>query len=285
MNKFFKIISVVLVVFTVYLTTLYFMQNYLLFYPSKKYKSPTDISLAEFSENLLTAEDNTKIMSWYHEGDKNKPAILFLHGNAGQIATFAPHLLPLTKAGYAVLMMEYRGFGNTKGSISQQTVVKDAALAFDWLKSQGYPEIVVYGYSFGTAFSSALTDIRPVDRLILTAPFSALDKLVSEKPVPFAKFALKDKYKSTEYLKKYSAPLLIIHGKKDKLIPYHHAQMLFEVALSEKKQIELLDDEAHASVFFEEKNIPFILKFLEKETETIDMATPPEFENQVKNKE
>ena len=201
-------------------------------------------------------------MTWYYRGDKNKPAILFLHGNAGQIATFAPHLIPYIKAGYTVLMMEYRSFGNTKGSITQKTILQDAAFAFDWLKGQGYSQIIVYGYSFGTAFASALSEVRQPDGLVLTAPFSALDKLVSEKPVPFAKFVLKDRYRSVDYLKKYKAPLLIVHGKKDKLIPYHHSKILFDNALSQEKQIKLLDNETHTSVFFNQKSVPFVLEFL-----------------------
>lgn len=264
MKRFLKLFLLCFAIFAVYLGVLYFIQNDLLFYPSKVYKAPADVSVPDFAENILKASDGTDIMTWYYQGDENKPAVLFLHGNAGQIATFAPSLYPIAKEGYSVLMMEYRGFGNTQGSISQKTVVQDAALAFDWLKNRGYSTVVVYGYSFGTAFSCALTDVRDVDGLILTAPFSALDKLVSEKPVPFAKLVLKDRYHSVDYLRKYKAPLLIIHGKKDRLIPYHHAQILFDNALSQEKQIKLLDGETHRSVLFEGKNIPFILDFLKE---------------------
>lgn len=264
MKKAFKIFLVCCAVLVVYLGVLYSIQDYLLFNPNKNYQSAEDISLSGFSEVLLQASDGTEIMNWYHQGDKNKPAILFLHGNTGQIAYLAPAMPPLLKAGYTLLMMEYRGFGNTKGNISQKAVVEDAALAFDWLKNKGYSKVVVYGYSFGTAFSSALTEVRNVDGLILTAPFSSLYQLVSEKPVPFAKYILKDKYVSVDYLKKYSGPLLIIHGKNDELIPYHHAEKLFENAISPDKELKLLDGETHHSIFFENKNIPYILEFLKR---------------------
>ena len=261
MRKISKIALFCLVAFAVYLGTLYFIQNSLLFYPDMVYQAPKDEVAAEFSEKLLQTADGNNIMTWYHQGDKTKPAVLFLHGNAGQIATFATNLLPLAKAGYAVLMVEYRGFGNTKGDISQKTEVQDITYAFDWLQAQGYPKIIVYGYSFGTAFTCALTEVRQPDGLILTAPFSALDKLVSEKPFPFAKYVLKDTYKSVDYLKKYTGPLLIIHGRKDKLIPYHHAQILYDNAVSLEKKIVPLDNENHVTVFFEEKNIPYVMEF------------------------
>lgn len=264
MKKVLKIFLFCCGIFVAYLVTLYSIQDYLLFNPNKNYQSAEDISISGFSEVLLKASDGTEIMTWYHKGDENKPAILFLHGNTGQIAYLAPAMPPLLDAGYTVLMMEYRGFGKTKGNISQKTVVEDAALAFDWLKNKGYSKVVVYGYSFGTAFSSALTEVRNVDGLILTAPFSSLYQLVSEKPVPFAKYVLKDKYMSVDYLKKYSGLLLIIHGKNDTLIPYHHAETLFENAISPDKELKLLDNETHHSVFFENKNIPYILEFLKK---------------------
>lgn len=263
MKKISKIVLFGCVVFAVYLGTLYFIQNSLLFYPDPRYHAPTGEMATEFAENVLQAADGNSIMTWYHQGDKEKPAVLFLHGNAGQIATFAADLFPLTKAGYGVLMVEYRGFGNTKGNISQKTEVQDITRAYDWLQAQGYPKIIVYGYSFGTAFTCALTEARQPDGLILTAPFSALDKLVSEKPFPFAEYVLKDTYKSVDYLKKYTGPLLIIHGKKDTLIPVHHAQILYDNAVSPEKQIVLLDNESHTSIFFQEKNIPYIMEFLQ----------------------
>ena len=80
----------------------------------------------------------------------------------------------------------------------------------------------------------------------------------------FFRFILKDKYPSVELVKKYDAPLLITHGKKDTVIPYHHAQILFDNASSKDKQIKLFDNETHISLFYEEKNIPVILEFLKK---------------------
>ena len=218
--------------------------------------------MPEFSEESLHTSDGIDIMMWYHEGETNKPAILFLHGNSGQISKFASNLQVLARAGYSVLMMEYRSFGNTPGIITEKTVGNDAALAFDWLKAKGHRKIIVYGYSFGTAFASVLTSLRQMDGLILTAPFASLDRLVSEKPVPFARLALKDRYKSAKFLKRYKGPLLIVHGKEDTLIPYHHALIVFDKAASPQKQLKLLDGETHRSVFFDKKNIPFVLEFL-----------------------
>ena len=256
-----KVILFIGYLFCLYLAFLYFFQNDLLFSPDKQYKSPQNLSLP-FREEKILGSENIAVMNWYYPGDKNKPAVLFFHGNAGQIADFAPALMPIIKAGYPVLAMEYRGFGNTKGTISQSTLFQDAANAYDFLESKGHTHIVAYGYSFGCAFAAGLTSLRPVDGLILTAPFFSLKEIVSEKPVPLGKFLLRDSYPSYQYIRDYKGPVLIIHGKRDNLIPYHHSQDLYNQSQSAKKQLQFLDNDNHISLFWKQKNIPFILDFL-----------------------
>ena len=200
----------------------------------------------------------------YYKGDIDKPAILFFHGNAGQIATFASNLRPLIENNYTVFAVEIRTFGGTKGKLTQENLFKDAATAFDLLKKEGYKTIVVYGYSFGTSIASGLTSLRDIDGLILTSAFSSLENLVSEKPIPLAPYLLKYKLPSIKYISQYKKPLLLIHSKKDKLIPYHHSQWLYDASPSEHKEIHFLENESHNSTYYKGKNIPYILDFLKK---------------------
>ena len=248
-----------------YIGGLYALQDDLIFYPQHNHITPKEAQLSQFKEIDVTAEDGTKIRLWYSAGDKKEPAILYFHGNAYQNAFFAPYLQSFIDDGSAVAMMEYRGFAGTEGELKQKNVFSDAALAFDWLKKQGYSQIIVYGYSFGCAVSLGLSTLRTPDKMILTAPFSSLKRLVKEKPVPFAGLVLRDEYPSDEYIKNYHNPLLIVHGKKDRLIPYHHAEILYENSASEDKMLVLLPDENHQTIFMGEKNLPEIFKWLYRE--------------------
>lgn len=259
--KFFKIFCI-LAVF--YIGILYFFQNNFLFFPDIQYINPMQAGYGEFNEITLQAQDGNPIRTWYFEGDKTKPAILFLHGNAGQISVFVPALMPLVKNGYTVLAMEYRNFAGVPGKITQKDVFNDGAIAFDFLKEQGYPKVVVYGYSFGSAFSSGVISLRQADGLILTSPFYSLKSLVKEKPIPFAYLILKDEYPSYKFVEKFDKPLLIIHGKEDKLIPPHHARALFDIATSDKKEIYFLDGQNHNQTYFDGVNMPYILDFLKR---------------------
>ena len=248
-----------------YICGLYAFQDKLIFYPHKYYQNPGTSRLSQFKEVYVSAEDGTELRFWYSAGNKEKPAILYFHGNAFQNAFFAPYLKPFINDGYAVLMMEYRGFGKTEGHLSQDTVFQDAATAFDWLQKQNYPQIIVYGYSFGCAVSLGLSTLRTPDKMILTAPFASLIRLVKEKPVPLAGLVLRDHYQSEEFIKNYHNPLLIIHGTEDRLIPYHHSEILYENSVSDDKTLVLLPSETHQTVFMGEKNLPSVFKWLQRE--------------------
>jgi pimeloyl-ACP methyl ester carboxylesterase len=264
MKSYAKILLALTAIFGLYILFLWSMQRYLLFWPSHDYVSPQEADLPEFTENPITATDGTVFMTWYAAGDKSKPAILFFHSNAFQISEFAPHLMPFVANGYGILAMEYRNFGNTKGTTLQEDIFADAATAYDWLQAQGYPEIIVYGYSYGTAVASGLTTLRPVEKLILTAPFASMRGLVAEKSVPLGSLVMRDTYPSKDYLQQYHGALLIIHGKKDLLIPVHHGQMLYDAAASADKELVLLPATNHHNIFFKEKNLPIIFAWMEK---------------------
>jgi len=265
MNKKLKKISLAIVIFCViYFSVLYFFQIHFLFGPDTKYKTPQESGFEMFTEKVVTAKDGTQIMTWYFEGDKDKPLILFFHGNTGLMARFAPAITKLTNEGYSVAMIEYRGFGNTKGTISQETAFSDAVHFYDYYKNKTDKKIIFYGYSFGCAFAMGLTQYREPDAIILTAPFSSLYQEVKEYPVPLAFLVLKDNYPSDEYIKNIKCPILFIHGTKDMLIDSSHSQKLYDLAPVEEKQIVFVDGINHHDIFFKEHNNPIILEWLKQ---------------------
>ena len=192
--------------------------------------------------------DGTKVMTWSKDGNKDMPALLFFHGNRGQIAEFAPQIIRFNNDGYAVFLAEYRGYGNSEGKINQQKMFSDGSEIYDWIKKQGYSKIIVIGYSFGCAASIGLADKRKVDGLILISPFASLSRLVSEK-YPFSDWVLKDDYPSETTIQKLTAPILIIHGTADALVPIHHAKVLYEQR-SKDTTLHLLEQKDHRETFW-----------------------------------
>ncbi len=261
-KKIIKILISVLIFCVIYFSILYFFQINFLFGHDTNYKTPQEAGFGMFKEEPITAKDGTQVMTWYFEGDNDKPLILFFHGNTGLMARFTPAITKLTSEGYSVAMIEYRGFGNTKGRISQETEFSDAVSFYDYYKNKTNKEIILYGYSFGAAFVMGLTQYRNPDGIILTAPFSSLYQEVKEFPVPLAFLVLRDKYPSDEYIKNIKCPILFVHGKKDRLIKCSHSQKLFDLAPVEDKQIVFVEGIDHHDIFFKEHNIPIMLKWL-----------------------
>lgn len=251
--------------FVIYLICLYAVQDKLIFFPDKNYVGPQSAGAANFTEVPLVTADSRMIMSWYVKGDIDKPAILFFHGNAGQIATFAPKLEIYRAAGYSILMPEYRGFASTTGELTEDTMYADAIIAFDYLQRQlKHKQIVVFGYSMGTAQASFVADIRHADALILAAPFSSLYRLVGEKHIPFAQRVLKKRLESEKYIAEYKNPLLVVHGGSDSLIPPHHSQIMFNRAVSKDKEFVLVPGVNHNQLFYDEENHQVIFNWLQR---------------------
>lgn len=262
MRILLKICTILVGLVCWYIGGLYFMQDMFIYYPTKYHVSPEEADLWAFEEKSITAADGTELRVWYAKGYNSQPAILFFHGNAWQNSAFAEQLMPLVDDGYTVLMMEYRGFGDSEGKLSQETMYSDVVTAFDWLKEQGAEKVVATGYSLGCAAAISLAHQRNVDGLILTAPFASLYKLVGEKPVPFAQLVLKDYYPSEELIKTTQMPTLVVHGKKDRLIPYRHGKIIYNASGTEDKSLVLLDEANHHSIYYRGENMPYLQAWL-----------------------
>lgn len=247
-----KLVLIVVIAFLVYLATLYFIQDYLILYPQRKYISAQEAQTPEFQELTFDSDDKTPVFTWYAKGNPDKPAILFLHGNAGQNATFAPHLLFLVRLGYPVMMMEYRGFGNNKERFEEKAVVGDAMTAYRKLKMMGHKKVIIFGYSLGTGVACSMLETVEPDGLVLLSPFYSMVQMVNERKIPFARYLLKYPFRSNAYLPKLRAPLLLVHGRQDPLIPVHHGQQLLETAQTADKTGIFLEGQTHNSVFFED---------------------------------
>ena len=265
LKKTVKIFLSLTFAFAIYLTCLYAIQDYLIFYPDRDYVGPDMAGVSEFEERPLVTADGHLIMGWYARGDKDKPLILFFHGNAGQLAVFAPMLRPYIESGYSVFMPEYRGFAHSGGKLTQDTMYADAVVAFDYVKQElNAQKVVVFGYSMGTAPASAVSVMREPDALVIAAPFLSLEKEVKDKPVPFASLVLKNELPSENFIAKYDKSLLVLHGREDKLILPYHGQKMYEISPSENKCLKLVDGIDHNQLFFKSDNHEIILEWLNK---------------------
>jgi len=223
--------------------TIYFAQRSLMYFPDRAYVSPAMAGLPEATEVPLTASDGVRIHIWQAPPQDGKPVILYFHGNGGSLRYRVDRFHRLIGAGIGLVALEYRGYGGLSGSPSQQGLIRDAEAAYAYATAH-YPvqQIVVWGESLGSGVAVALAAEKPVGRVILEAPFtSALAVAESRYWYLPVRLLMKDQFRSDERIGKVTAPLLILHGVQDRVVPYAMGERMFELANKPKHIVRFLD--------------------------------------------
>jgi pimeloyl-ACP methyl ester carboxylesterase len=155
------------------------------------------------------------------------PLILFTHGNAEladhSIATFEQ----ARSEGWAVLLVEYPGYGNSSGSPSEKSIVAVAHAAFDWVLADSRIDpkrMVAWGHSLGSGPACRLAAERPIVALVLEAPFTSLRSFAAGYLAPG--FLVRDPFDNMQALRSYRGPVLVLHGTEDVVVPIRHGRAI-----------------------------------------------------------
>jgi fermentation-respiration switch protein FrsA (DUF1100 family) len=182
--------------------------------------------------------DGTKLFGWYVEQPATSAVIVWCHGNAGNIIHRLENLRELYRLGLSVFIFDYRGFGRSQGSPSEEGLYQDAAGAYDYLTRTRLirPErMVIFGRSLGAAVAGHLASYKPSAGLILESPFPSVEAVArfyyGGLPVHWL---LGAEFRLIDLLPKLSLPKLIIHGEEDDIIPLKMGQQVFDAALPPK---------------------------------------------------
>jgi uncharacterized protein len=248
------ILIIAAVGYLVIVASMYFAQRKLQYFPDKKGLTPESVGLVGVEVAKLKTEDGETVIVWYSPGAPERPTIMFFHGNAGEIGDRAARFAAYQAQGASVLFLSYRGYGGSTGAPSERGLVLDALTAYDWVRSRGVSAagITLVGESLGTGVAVQLAARRRVAALVLEAPFaSAADvaaKLYWWLPVGLL---MKDKFESSSLIGDIGAPLLIIHGERDEIIPLAEGKKLYARA-NEPKEMVVIKGGSHASISGEE---------------------------------
>lgn len=194
-----------------------------------------------FEEVALTAEDGVRLHGWYFPAEagarRARLALLFCHGNKGNISHRLPFVAAWLELGVNVLAFDYRGFGLSEGRPDEEGTYRDAQAAWRWLRQKGFaPEhIVVLGKSLGGGVAAELAVREPVGGLILQNTFTSITDLGSElfPWLPVRKLH-RIRYDTLAKLARIEAPVLVAHSPTDNLIGFHHGERNFASARSPK---------------------------------------------------
>jgi uncharacterized protein len=193
---------------------------------------PPALAEARFRAARVSTADGLELGFWAAEPLPGWPTLVVFHGRSGNAADRAPLLLPFAEAGYGVVLAEYRGYGGNPGSPSEAGFLLDARAHLDWVaETLGEPAPVVCGESIGSGVAVMVAAERPVRALVLDAPYTSVADLAATmyRWLP-ARRLLRHHFDSISRLPAVRAPLLVLHGDADDLIPHEHGRRVAAAA-------------------------------------------------------
>lgn len=250
-KKAFKIVGGIgfglVLIYGIGVGAVFFQQRSMQYFPSPSLRSLASYGADEFSEVYFNTADGLRLKSWYALAKDGRATIVVFHGNSGHIGSRLRVDRPYAKAGYGVLLVEYRGYSGNPGEPTEDGLFEDGRAALAFLRRRGVlPEkIVIAGHSLGTGVAVRMAAESRIAGLILDAPFSsAVD--VAQWRYSFLPVWLMmlDRYPSDEYIAQIEAPLLIFHGDRDRVVPLRFGQDLFARAV-EPKEMHIVPGAGH----------------------------------------
>jgi fermentation-respiration switch protein FrsA (DUF1100 family) len=219
----------------VFLVVPFWVGEALLYVPSTAVPPPADVGLAGAEDLTVTTRDGVRLRAWYvPAAGEPVGAVLVLHGNAGTRAHRAPLAAALRDRGLATLLVDYRGFGGSPGSPSEEGLLADseaAAVALERRSGFDRDRIVYFGESIGSGPAAWLAARRPPAAVVLRSPFPTVTEVASRRvPVLPVRWFLGERYPLASWIAGYDGPLLAIAGDQDDLIPVSFSRRAVEAA-------------------------------------------------------
>jgi len=190
----------------------------------------------------MTTSDGVEIHGWYIPKEGAVAHLLMAHGNAGNLSDRLQWLALLhEKVPANLFMFDYRGYGRSQGSPTEEGCYRDAEAAYDWLQSKSQDlAIIAHGHSLGSAVVVELACRRELDGLIIESGFTCASDMAKQMfgPIP-VQLLTSMSWNSLEKVKTMSMPKLFLHGERDSVIPYKLGKKLYEAAAEPKEFVTL----------------------------------------------
>jgi fermentation-respiration switch protein FrsA (DUF1100 family) len=220
---------------------------YAFFFTEKTIFQPPVTSYKDTEQILkIPSPDGTQIAAIYLRNPHARYTLLYSHGNAEDLGQLRPMLLKLQEMGYSVLAYDYHGYGTTPGTPTEANAYRDEEAAYDYLiKQRGVVanRIVAMGHSLGCAMAIDLASRRPLGGIIVESAFVSADRIVTGIPLlPF------DKFQNLAKISHVRCPVLVMHGKQDRVVPFWHGERLFAAA-NEPKRSVWIEGAGHNDLF------------------------------------
>lgn len=249
-----KISLIIIAVYAMACSLLYFKQRDLLFFPV-----PENTRADADALWLETGQARLKI--W--QVNEGKQAIIYFGGNAETVELNIPDFKPLLKD-FAIYLVNYRGYGGSSGTPSEQALFHDALAIYDALIKH-HDSIHVIGRSLGSGVASYLAQQREIEKLVLITPFDSV-RNVAQRHYPLfpVKWLIKDPFDSLRLAESIDNPTLILIAEKDEVVPLAHSQNLIEALSLAKVEAHVIRGSHHNNITDSPATMKYLQQFLLK---------------------
>lgn len=199
--------------------------------------APADAGFPEAEEQFLTTSDGEKIVVWHVPAKPGRAVVIYFPGNGDFLAASVERFRGIVADGAGLIAVSYRGYAGSSGDPSEQGLLRDADAAYAFAAVRySADRIVVWGFSLGTGVAVAIAAEHPVAELILEAPYTSIADVAALHfwYVP-VRWLLRDPFRSDLRIAHVTAPLLVMHGERDRTIPIGFGERLFALAHEPKQ--------------------------------------------------
>ena len=246
-QKFKKLVLVLLSLYVMISTALYFLQEKIIFFPSVLEQDYEYQFNHNFEELYLNTDDGAALNAIHFKINNPKGVILYFHGNADDLSRWGTVAEFFVEKEYDVLVMDYRTYGKSTGKLSEAAFYSDAQLFYNYLKKlYNEDDITLYGRSLGTGIAAHLASKNNPKQLVLETPYYSMSEVGKSRfPILPVEKLLKYKFPTYKFIKSVSCKITIFHGTNDGVVPYSSAEKLIKASPKEKTTFITIESGNH----------------------------------------
>ena len=244
--------------------------NHLFYHPDYEIRATPKALNIPYKEQRLKLDEDTSLHVWHMSAGVNSHGtVIHFHGNAENMTTHFLFVSWLVKHGYDVVTFDYRGYGQSSGIPTREGLVQDGAAVINWLRKlkksgTASKDIFIFGQSLGGAvaipavIAAGQENIRAV---VVDSTFASYREITRDRlgtffltwPLQYPlSYLVSDDLSPVDHVKQLDAPLLVVHGIRDHVVPIEFGRRLFNEARPERREFWEVELSGHTSGFFAE---------------------------------
>jgi fermentation-respiration switch protein FrsA (DUF1100 family) len=240
-----KLILVVAACYGLLVVVVYFMQGRMLYLAEVPGRTltvtPADVGM-DYQDVSIETTDGVTLHGWFIVGRSSR-VLLFFHGNAGNISHRLDSIRQFQDLGLSVLIIDYRGYGQSEGRTTERGIYRDADAAWRYLiEGRGIvaSDIVIFGRSLGASVASRLAAQTQPLALIVESSFTSVPDIAQDLyPWLPARWLSRLSHATRDYIQDVRCPVLVVHSRDDEIIPFHHGEEIFASANELRTLLEI----------------------------------------------